>query len=310
MDLRARAKKNTLNFLDLLKESIRSFVENDVMKYSASLSYYTIFSIAPMLIMAIAMGSFLFGRDAIEGNLFRQINSIVGNDAARQIQDMLKHTTLHKNSFLATTIAVVVFIIGATGVFGEIQSTINKIWGLKAKPKKGLIKYFVSRILSFAMVVSIGFLMIVSLLASAMIEILNEKLNNYLPNTTFIITIVNNVVALIIISLFFTIIFKYLPDSIVKWKDALVGSVFTSILFLLGKYVIGLYLSNSTTTSIYGAAGSLIIILLWIYYSSILLYFGAEFTKVYALKHGHGIRPNKFSVRVEYHEKEISYLIK
>lgn len=310
MSFRARAKRNLLFFFELLKESTESFIENGVMKYSASLSYYTIFSIAPMLIMAIAVGSFLFGKDAIEGNLFRQINSIVGNDAARQIQDMLRHTTLHKNSFFATTIAIIVFIVGATGVFGEIQSTINKIWGLKAKPKKGLIKYFMNRILSFAMVVSIGFLMIVSLLASAMIGILNDKLNNFLPNTTLIINIVNNIVALLIISLFFTIIFKYLPDSIVKWKDAFVGSVFTSILFLLGKYVIGLYLNTSTTASAYGAAGSLIIILLWIYYSSILLYFGAEFTKIYALKHGHGIRPNKFSVRVEYYEKEISYLTK
>jgi membrane protein len=308
MDFKTRVKNNIVYFLQLLKESAVNFINDDVIKYSASLSYYTIFSIAPMLIMAISTGSFLFGRDAIEGNVFHQINSIVGNEAALQIEEMLKHTTLHKNSFMATTIAVIIFIVGATGVFGQIQSTINKIWGLKAKPKKGLIKYLISRVLSFAMVVSIGFLMIVSLLASTLIGILNEKLNTFLPNTTFIIVMVNNCVALVIISLFFSIIFKYLPDSVVKWKDAMVGSFFTSVLFLLGKYIIGLYLSTSTTASVYGAAGSLIIILLWIYYSSILLYFGAEFTKVYALKHGHGIRPNKFSVRVEYHEKEISYL--
>ena len=258
-----------------------------------------------MLIMAIAIGSILFGRQAIEGHLFQEINSIVGNEAAHQIQDMLKHTTLRKNNVVATIVGVIVFIIGATGVFGEIQSTINKIWGLKAKPKKGFIKYLVNRLLSFAMVVSIGFLMVVSLLASTVIGILNTKLNTILPDTTFILVIVNNSVALLIISLLFAVVFKYLPDSRVKWKDAWIGSLFTSFLFLLGKYLIGLYLVNSTSASAYGAAGSLIILLLWIYYSSILLYFGAEFTKIYAIKHGHGIHPNIFSVRIEYIEKEL-----
>lgn len=307
MGVKEKIKLNFKSFYVLIRESAVNFNDDGVMKYSASLSYYTIFSIAPMLMMAIGFGSFLFGKDAIEGHLFSEINSIVGTQAAIQIQEMLKHTTLHKNNMLATVIGVVVFFIGATGVFGEIQSTINKIWGLKAKPKKGLIKYFVNRFLSFAMVVSIGFVMVVSLMASTVIGLLNDTLNNFLPNTTFIIVVVNNSVALVIISLFFAVIFKYLPDSIVKWKDALVGSFFTSVLFLAGKYLIGLYLSNSSGASAYGAAGSLIILLLWIYYSSILLYFGAEFTKTYALKHGHGIRPNNYSVRVEYTEKEITY---
>lgn len=308
--IRYKLKKRIKNFFILIKQSAVDFIADDALKYSASLSYYTIFSVAPMLIMAIAIGSILFGRNAIEGHLFGQINSIVGNEAALQIQDMLRHTSLKKNNTLATIIGIVVFIIGATGVFGEIQSTINKIWGLKAKPKKGIIKYFVNRVLSFAMVVSIGFLMVVSLLASTVIGILNTKLNTILPNTTFILVVVNNCVALLIISLLFAIVFKYLPDSIVKWKDAWIGSLFTSFLFLLGKYLIGLYLSNSSSASAYGAAGSLIILLLWIYYSSILLYFGAEFTKNYALKHGHGIHPNLFSVRVEYEEKEVNFLKK
>lgn len=307
MDFRSRIKNNSTNFFVLLKQSAINFDKNEVLKFSASLSYYTIFSIAPMLIMAIGIGSFLFGRDAIQGHLFGQINSLVGNEAALQIQEMLKHTTLHKNNLFATIVAIIIFFIGATGVFGEIQSTINRIWGLKAKPKKGLIKYFINRVLSFAMVVTMGFLMVVSLLASTVIGVLNEKLNAVLPGTTFIISIVNNGVSLLIIALLFTLIFKYLPDSIVKWKDAIVGSLFTSFLFLLGKYLIGLYLSSSTSMSIYGAAGSLIILLLWIYYSSILLYFGAEFTKMYALNHGHGIRPNLFSVRVEYQETEVVY---
>lgn len=307
MPFRDKIKNGSVSFFTLLKQSAVNFDKDEVLKLSASLSYYTIFSIAPMLIMAIAIGGFLFGRDAIQGHLFGQINDLVGNQAALQIQEMLSQTSLHKNTAFATTVAVIIFVIGATGVFGEIQSTINRIWGLKAKPKKGLIKYFVNRVLSFAMVVSMGFLMVVSLMASAVIGVLNEKLNSILPNTTLIISLVNNAVSLCIITLLFALIFKYLPDSIVKWKDAIVGSAFTSLLFLLGKYLIGLYLSTSTTASIYGAAGSLIILLLWIYYSSILLYFGAEFTKIYALNHGHGIRPNAYSVRVEYHETEVVY---
>jgi membrane protein len=303
--LNYKIKKRTINFFILVKESAVNFIADDALKFSASLSYYTIFSIAPMLIIAIAIGSFLFGRTAIEGHLFEQINSIVGNDAALQIQEMLRHTTLRRNNTMATIIGIVVFFIGATGVFGEIQSTINRIWGLKAKPKKGIIKYVVNRVLSFAMVISIGFLMVVSLMASALIKILNTELNTFLPDTTFIIVIVNNSVSLLIISLLFAVVFKYLPDSSVKWKDAWIGSLFTSALFLLGKYLIGLYLSTSSGASAYGAAGSVIILLLWIYYSSILLYFGAEFTKSYALKHGSGIYPNLFSVRVEYEEKEI-----
>lgn len=303
-----KLKRRTRNFFSLIKESAVNFIADDALKFSASLSYYTIFSIAPMLIMAIAIGSFLFGRAAIEGHLFGQINSIVGNDAALQIQEMLRHTTLKRNNLLATIIGVAVFFIGATGVFGEIQSTINRIWGLKAKPKKGIIKYFINRVLSFAMVVSIGFLMVVSLIASTIIGMLNTKLNTILPEAAFIIVIVNNAVSLLIISLLFAVVFKYLPDSIVKWKDAWIGSLFTSALFLLGKYLIGLYLSASSGASAYGAAGSVVLLLLWVYYSSILLYFGAEFTKSYALKHGSGIYPNMYSVRVEYEEKEVKHL--
>lgn len=303
-----KLKKRTRNFLSLIKESTANFIADDALKFSASLSYYTIFSIAPMLIIAIAIGSFLFGRAAIEGHLFGQINSIVGNEAALQIQEMLRHTTLRKNNLLATIAGIGVFFIGATGVFGEIQSTINRIWGLKARPKKGIIRYFVDRVLSFAMVVSIGFLMVVSLIASTVIGILNHKLNSILPEAAFVIVIVNNTISLLIISLLFAVVFKYLPDSIVKWKDAWIGSLFTSALFLLGKYLIGLYLSASSGASAYGAAGSVVILLLWVYYSSILLYFGAEFTKSYALRHGSGIYPNPFSVRVEYEEKEVKHI--
>lgn len=301
LDVKRRAK----SAFEVLKESGINFGRNNDLKFSAALSYYTIFSLAPMLILIISIGSLVLGRDAIQGHLFGEINGIVGNKASLQIQEMLTKITLEKNSILATIIGIVTFFIGATGVFGEIQSTINMIWGLKAKPKKGVIKYIVNRLLSFAMVVTIGFLLVVSMVASSLINVLNDKLDNILPSTTFVMLLVTNAVTLLIIASLFTLVFKFLPDSVVRWKDAFIGSLFTSALFLLGKYLIGLYLANSASSSIYGAAGSLIILLLWIYYSSILLYFGAEFTKTYAIKYGNGIMPNRLSVRVEYQEYEI-----
>jgi membrane protein len=294
------------SFFQILKITAQEFDSDGVVKYCASLSFYTIFSIAPMLIVAISIGSIFFGRDAINGRLFGQINEVVGTDAAIMIQEMLSSTHLKKDNTLATIIGFVVFFIGATGVFAEIQSTINRIWGLKARPKKGLLRYLFSRIWSFAMVVTVGFLAVVSLIASAVIDAINQKLSGILDNTTVIIFLVHNFVTLAIITLLFMLVFKYLPDSIVVWKDAFVGALFTSVLFIIGKYFIGLYLGSKAFESAYGAAGSVIVVLMWIYYSSFLLYFGAEFTRIYALNHGHGIRPNAFSVRIDYKEIEIS----
>ncbi len=308
MSVVASIRKRFRAFFFLLRASVSQFVDNEVIKYCASLSFYTIFSIAPMLMIAIAIGSLLFGKEAATGRLFDQIDHLVGTDAAILIQGMLAQSVPDEDNFWATAIGILILVVGATGVFAEIQSTINRIWGLKAKPQRGVIHYLVSRLLSFAMVVSMGFIMVVSLITSTLIDLLNDKLNNFLPNTTFIILVVNNCVALITITVLFTFIFKYLPDSIVRWKDAIMGSVFTSVLFLLGKYLIGLYMANSPMISKYGAAGSIVAILLWIYYSSVLLYLGAEFTKVYAITHGHGITPNRFSVRVKQVEQEIEEL--
>lgn len=298
-----KIKNFGVNFFYIIKDAAQNFSANNDTKYSAALSYYTIFSIAPMLLLAISVGSVIFGKDAIEGHLFGQLNGLMGNDASLFIQDMLTKITLEKNNTIATVIGIVTLLLGSTRVFGEIQSTINMIWGLKAKPNKGLISYMIDRGLSFAMVLTIGFLLIVSLIASSIISIMNDQLDNYIPDTRFLMTVVSNGVGLLIITLLFTLIFKFLPDSIVKWKDAFLGSLFTSILFLVGKYIISMYLATSASASAYGAAGSMIILLLWVYYSSMLLYFGAEFTKAYAVRSGHGIAPNKYSIRVE--KKEI-----
>lgn len=300
-----RSKAASKAFYAILRTTVKEFDTDGLMKYCASLSFYTMFSIAPLLIVAIAIGSVIFGRDAINGHLFGQIHGVVGTDAAIAIQEMLRHTTLRKDNTFATVIGVLVFFIGATGVFAELQTTLNRIWGLKARPRKGLLRYLVSRLWSFAMVVTLGFLAVVSLAASAFIDAMNTRLEHVFADTSVFIFIMHHVITLSIITLLFTLIFKYLPDSIIAWKDAFAGALFTAVLFLAGKYLIGLYLGSKAFSSAYGAAGSLIVILLWIYYSSVLMYFGAEFTRVYAINHGHGIRPNSFSVRVRYREEEL-----
>jgi membrane protein len=305
MKLSASLKGRFGSFLMVLRLAGQNFGRNEDIKYCASLSYYTMFAIAPLLIVAIAIGSVIFGRDAINGKLFSQINGVVGTDAAIAIQEMLGSTSLRKDNLFATVLGTIVFVIGASGVFVEIQSTINRIWGLRARPKKGLSRYLVSKLWSFAMVVTVGFLAVVSLIAGSAIDVVNERLEEVFRDTTVLIFIVSHLVTLVIFTVLFSLIFKYLPDSIVVWKDALVGGLFTAVLFLIGKYVIGLYMSGTGTTSAYGAAGSLIVVLLWIFFSSVLLYFGAEFTLVYALNHGHGVQPNSFSVRVRYVEEEI-----
>ncbi len=310
MNFKSKAINFFKEFWYILKNAATNFISNTDIKYSAALSYYTIFSLAPMLLLALTIGGFVFGRDAVQGHLFAQINSLVGDEASVQIQNMLAKISLNKNSLLATIIGVATFTIGATSIFGEIQSTINRIWGIKTKPSKGIIFLLVNRLLSFAMVVTIGFLLMVSLLASALIDVLNDKLIFILPDiSVLLMTVFSNAVSLAIVSMLFTLIFKFLPDAKIRLKDAFVGALFTSLLFILGKYLIGLYLSNMANASVFGAAGSLIILLLWVYYSSILLYFGAEFTRSYAIAIGQGIMPNQFSILVEYKEIEIDHAI-
>ncbi|MDD2983091.1 MAG: YihY/virulence factor BrkB family protein [Crocinitomicaceae bacterium] len=306
MPIKSKVIKFFKDFWFILKDSATNFMANGDIKFSAALSYYTIFSLAPMLLLALMVGGFVFGQDAVQGHLFEQMNGLVGDDVSAQIENMLAKISLNKNTFVATVIGIITLIVGATSMFGEIQSTINRIWGIKTKPSKGIITLLFNRLLSFTMVLIIGFLLMVSLAASAIIDLLNTKIIHLLPDFSyFIMNVVSNIVSLFIVSVLFMLIFKFLPDAMIRLKDAFVGAIFTSALFLLGKYLIGIYLTSMANADIFGAAGSIIILLLWVYYSSILLYFGAEFTKSYALNQGQGIQANKYSILVQYKEIEI-----
>jgi len=292
--------------LNLLKESYKGFNDDECPKLAASLSYYTIFSLPPLLIIIISLSGFFFGADAVRGELFGQINGLVGNSAAIQIQEIIKNVKLLHSSAFATTFGIIILLVGASGVFVEIQDSINFIWGLKAKPKRGLIKFIKNRLMSFSMIGSVGFLLLVGLIINSVMDLLNTRLSVYFPaDIVYLFYALNLFVVFVIITLLFTVIFKTLPDGKLALRDCLIGASFTTFLFMLGKFGIGAYLGQSAIGSWYGAAGSVILILVWVYYSAIILYFGAEFTKVFAETHGKKIIPNGYAVQIIKHNIEI-----
>lgn len=284
----------------LLKESFNEFLSDDGMKLSASLAYYTVFSLPPLLIIIISLSGFFFGAEAVRGEIFGQINGLVGNDAAFQIQETIKNVRLSNNNTFATTIGIVVLIIGASGVFVEIQDSINYIWGIKAKPKRGMVKFLKNRLMSFSMIGSTGFLLMVGLIINSLMDVLNKHLAVHFPkDIIYLVYVTNILIVFIIITILFTLIFRTLPDGKIVLRDCIIGAAFTALLFMLGKFAIGAYLGSSSVASVYGAAGSVILILVWVYYSAVILYFGAEFTKVFAHTHGKKISPNSYSIRIE-----------
>jgi membrane protein len=272
---------------------------------SAALAYYTIFSIAPLLILVISLSTIFYGRSAIEGSVYSEIRSFVGDAAALQIQDLIKNATIAKGNAFASIASIIALIIGATGIFGEIQDSINFIWGLKAKPKRGIFKILINRLLSFSIIVSVSFILLVSLMVNTVLDILSNRLTKIFPHVTVYLAYAGNFLLTFIVTTFlFGVIFKILPDAKIKWRDVLTGAVTTSLLFMLGKFGITFYLGTKNIGNTYGAAGSVVIVLLWVYYSAIILYFGAAFTKNYAHNRGRRIYPNDYAVWIEFVEKE------
>lgn len=300
--------KPLLKVFHLLGDAGKSFSDDEGFKLSASLSYYTIFALGPVLIIIISLAGIFFGREAVQGRIYQEINGLVGSDAALQIQDIVANIQHSHATIAGAIIGAIVLVIGATGVFTEMQGSINFIWSVRAKPKKGWLKYLTNRLISFSLIVGLGFLLLVSLIVNALLTLLSDRLIKYFPNyTVSFFQFLNTMIILVVITGLFTVIFKVLPDAVISWKDALIGSALTATLFLFGKFLIGLYLGKSNLGITYGAAASVVIILSWVYYSSLILYFGAEFTKVYALNAGEGIRPKQTAVFIIKQEaKEIS----
>ncbi|MEJ7913827.1 MAG: YihY/virulence factor BrkB family protein [Chitinophagaceae bacterium] len=287
------------NFWQLIRDAGAGFHRHRVLKLSASLAYYTVFSIGPMLLVVIFFANLFWGRQAIEGKVYGQISAMVGDGAALQIQEILKNASVSGSSFTAV-IGFVALVVAATTAFIEMQDSINTIWNLKIKENTGWKLMIKNRLLSFSIVAGLGFLLLVSLVTNALLEGFMNKLQQIFPHVAVVVIYVSNLLlTLLVVAGLFAIIFKVLPDAIIRWKDVAAGALFTAVLFMIGKFCITFYISKTNVASTYGTASSLVVLLLWIYYSSVILYFGAEFTKAYALKYGSEIKPNKYAVTVQ-----------
>lgn len=299
------SKISLTNAGKILKDTFNGFMADKGLKLSASLSYYTVFSLAPLLLLVISLAGAIYGQEASEGRIFEEINGLIGNQAAAQVQQIIRNLQLSGKSTLSAIIGGITLVIGATTVFGEIQDSINSIWRVKAKPKKGWLKLIKDRLLSGSIIVGLGFLLIVSLIINGALMALNDILKAYFPDLTIILlNIANIVISFLVITVLFGVIFKVLPDAKIGWKDVRAGAFFTALLFMLGRYLIGLYIETTAAGTPYGAAGSIIIILLWVYYTAAILYFGAEFTREYACFKGTKIEPADYAVYVEQKESE------
>ena len=295
----------------VLLATFKGFGEDKGLKLSASLAYYTLFSIGPLLLLLMSLASIFYGGDAIQNKLFGELNGLLGTSAAAQVQEIVKNITFSGKTKFALVASIITLVIGATSVFIEIQDSLNMIWKLKAKPKKGWVAFLKNRLLSSSLIISLGFLMIVTLLVNgaieALMDILQRKFNSI---AEILMYVINLIITFVVITILFGIIFKFLPDAKIKWKHVKTGAIFTAILFMTGRYLIGLYIRQTATESTYGAAGAVVVLLVWIYYSAVILYIGAEFTQVYAEAFGGSIEPAEYAVHVQQTEveKEVSKL--
>jgi len=291
----------------IIRDSFVDFFQSRVLKLSAALAYYTVFSLPGLIIIIIWVSDIFWGEQAVEGTVYGQIAGLVGQDAALQIQTTIRNATLSPESSFATIIGLGTLILGATSIFSEIQDSINLIWRLRARPRKGRgwLKMILNRLLSFSIIVSLGFLMLVSLIVNGAMDAFINRLTEVFPQTEVIVAYVFNLLLNFAVTTFlFGLIFKVLPDARIQWRHVRAGAIATAVLFMAGKFLIGYYLGHSRMSSAYGAAGSVIVILLWVYYSAIILYFGACFTRAFAIHTGSHIYPNQYAVWIEQVEVE------
>ena len=294
--------KKRSSIFDLFKETVREWREDGANRLAAALAYYTTFSLAPLLVLIIAIAGLLGGREAAQTQTMAQVEDLLGAEGREFVQGMIESASQTKTGLVATFIGAVTLLFGALGVFGELQNSLNTIWEVKPKPAKGwldgLRRFVIKRLLSFTMVLGIGFLLLASLIISAALSALGEYIGTRWPLADFWLGLINFIISFFVITMLFAMIFKFLPEIKIAWKDVWLGAAVTSALFSLGKFLIGLYLGRSEVGNTFGAAGSLAILLIWIYYSAQILFFGAEFTQVYASRYGSRIVPDPGMVKL------------
>ena len=291
----------------ITKDTFIKFTDDNPFNHSAIISYYTIFSLPALLILVMRIAGIFLGDDAVSGQLFGEISGLVGAKTAADIQGMVKAASKTQDSWWASILGILTLAFSATTVFVALQESINAIWGVKAKPEKGWLKYIINRLLSISVVGGVAFLLLVSLAAAAFISVINTYIKQYFSEfALYLAYAINIFVSLGLITCLFAIIFKVLPDAKIKWSNTWVGAFITTLLFVLGKELIGLYIGFSGADSAYGAAGSVVLVMVWVYYSALILLLGAEFTKIYALAAGNEIAPAENAVKVEIKEVHIN----
>ena len=278
-------------FLKTVRLAVGEFLDDKALRLSAALSYYSIFSLAPLLIIAISVAGLVYGEDAAKGMIDDELASIMGAPAAGALQELLAHSSKPSDNILATITGLVLLLIGAGGVFGQLQDSLNEIWKVPVKSGGGWKRMLRNRFLSYAMVLGSGFLLLVSLVLTTSLQAAHDSLGDLLPIHPAIWALVGSIVSFCIVAVLFGAIFKIMPDAGIEWRDVREGALVTALLFVIGKFFLGWYLGREATSSSYGSAGSLVVILLWVYYSSIILFFGAEFTQVHARLRSRGIPP-------------------
>ncbi|MGV9004302.1 YihY/virulence factor BrkB family protein [Flavobacterium sp.] len=284
------------SFIKVLKNTFNGFLEFKVLKISASLAYITVFSLAPLLLVLLFIFDFFWGKEMIENLLFDNAKVYVGTATADQLRGMIQHLTLSNNSTFSAIIGIATLVFGATSLFAEIQDSINTIWGVRPKKQSGIWLFVKNRLLSFGVIGSLGFILLVALGFSTLLESLQTYLSErFTISTVYLIYGINIAFTILITSLLFAAIFVILPDANIKWRQVRLASIATTILFLIGKFLISFYITSSDINTIYGAAGSIVVLMLWVYYSSVILYLGATFAKYYAVEFSDAIEPSEFA---------------
>ncbi|MCD6068959.1 MAG: ribonuclease [Bacteroidetes bacterium] len=300
-----RVKKYFSDLFAISKKTAKAWMDADPFRQSAVVAYYAIFSIPALLVIIIAIAGFAFGREAVQGEISAQIGAAIDEDTAKQVEEIVAKAGSKKNSVIATIIGVITLIFGATGVFAQLQTSLNRIWELKVTAKKKWLKTLKDRLFSFGLILSIGFLMLISLLITTALEAFGDWIKAHLPDIMlFVFRLINFLVSFSVITILFALMFKILPDAQIRWRDVWIGAMVTTLLFILGKFLLGIYFAKAEPGSAYGAAGSIVLIMLWASYSCMILFFGAEFTKQYAVHFGREIIPAKDAELISEEEME------
>lgn len=284
--------KKRVSIWTLIKETYQQWSNDKASRLAASLSFYTMLSISPLLVLAVAVAGFVFGTSMAQQQLIDQIRNLAGEQGAQAAQTMLENAAQPDVASVAGLIGLATLLWGASNVFNQLHESMNMIWNVERKPGLGIVANVLSRVLSFSLVLAIGFLLLVSLVVSAVLSAMGAYFSALLPGGDLVWQAVNFVVSLGVITLLFALMYKYLPDVRVAWRDVWLGAFVTALLFVIGKQLLGFYLGRQSFGSTYGAAGSLVVLLVWVYYSAQIFFFGAEFTQVYATRYGHGMAPN------------------